>query len=171
MHSITLIPGDGIGPSIMEAAVKVIEATGVDIQWDERYAGLAAVEKFDSPIPFETLESIRKTRVAFKGPLTTPVGGGFRSVNVALRQEFELYANVRPAVSFEGLQTRFKDVNILMVRENTEGLYSGIEHYIKVDGVAIAGSDDIARRSSPAPAANVRSGMPLSMPGSTRERG
>ncbi|MCB0832369.1 MAG: NAD-dependent isocitrate dehydrogenase [Bacteroidetes bacterium] len=138
MHSITLIPGDGIGPSIMEAAVKVIEATGVDIQWDERYAGLAAVEKFDSPIPFETLESIRKTRVAFKGPLTTPVGGGFRSVNVALRQEFELYANVRPAVSFEGLQTRFKDVNILMVRENTEGLYSGIEHYIKVDGVAIA---------------------------------
>jgi isocitrate dehydrogenase (NAD+) len=138
MHKITLIPGDGIGPSIMDEAVKVLEAGGVKFQWDTRLAGLAAVEKFDTPIPFETLESIRANRVAFKGPLTTPVGGGYRSVNVALRQEFELFANVRPAISFEGVASRYNNVNILMVRENTEGLYSGIEHSIKVDGQIIA---------------------------------
>ncbi len=138
MHAVTLIPGDGIGPSIMEVAVRVLEASGVRFDWDLRYAGLTAVEKFDTPIPFETLESIRKTRVAFKGPLTTPVGGGYRSVNVALRQEFELYANVRPAVSFEGVPSRYQNVNILMVRENTEGLYSGIEHVIRDEGKIIA---------------------------------
>ncbi|HNH30518.1 MAG TPA: isocitrate/isopropylmalate family dehydrogenase, partial [bacterium] len=138
MYHVTLIPGDGIGPSIMEAAVEVVEATGVKFNWDTRLAGMAAVEKFDSPIPFETLDSIRKNRVAFKGPLTTPVGGGYRSVNVAMRQEFELYANVRPAVSFEGIETRYQNVNILMVRENTEGLYAGVEHSIKVDGKVIA---------------------------------
>ncbi len=138
MHQITLIPGDGIGPSIMEVAVHVLEASGVRFEWDTRYAGMAAVEKFDTPIPFETLESIRRTRVAFKGPLTTPVGGGYRSVNVALRQEFELYANVRPAVSFEGIASRYQNVNILMVRENTEGLYSGVEHVIKDEGKVIA---------------------------------
>jgi len=138
MYNVTLIPGDGIGPSIMEAAVNVLEATGVKLSWETKLAGMAAVEKFDSPIPFETLESIRKNRVAFKGPLTTPVGGGYRSVNVALRQEFSLYANVRPAISFEGIESRYKNVNILMVRENTEGLYSGIEHFIKVDGVNVA---------------------------------
>lgn len=138
MHAVTLIPGDGIGPSIMDVAVRVLEASGVTFDWDTRYAGMAAVEKFDSPIPFETLESIRKTRVAFKGPLTTPVGGGYRSVNVALRQEFELYANVRPAVSFAGVASRYSNVNILMVRENTEGLYSGVEHVIKDEGKIIA---------------------------------
>lgn len=138
MYHVTLIPGDGIGPSIMDAAVEVVEATGVKFNWDTRLAGMAAVEKFDSPIPFETLDSIRKNRVAFKGPLTTPVGGGYRSVNVAMRQEFELYANVRPAVSFEGIETRYQNVNILMVRENTEGLYAGVEHSIKVDGKVIA---------------------------------
>lgn len=138
MYNVTLIPGDGIGPSIMEAAVKVLEATGVKFTWDERLAGMSAVEKFDTPIPFETLESIRHSRLAFKGPLTTPVGGGYRSVNVAMRQEFELYANVRPATSFEGLDTRYKNVNIMIVRENTEGLYSGIEHFIKADGINIA---------------------------------
>ena len=138
MYNVTLIPGDGIGPSIMEAAVKVLEATGVKFSWDERLAGMAAVEKFDTPIPFETLESIRHTRLAFKGPLTTPVGGGYRSVNVAMRQEFELYANVRPASSFEGLNSRYKNVNLMLIRENTEGLYSGIEHFIRADGINIA---------------------------------
>lgn len=138
MYPVTLIPGDGIGPSIMEAAVKVLDATGVKFIWEERLAGMAAVEKFDTPIPFETLESIRKSRLAFKGPLTTPVGGGYRSVNVALRQEFELYANVRPATSFEGLDSRYKNVNLMLIRENTEGLYSGIEHFIRADGINIA---------------------------------
>jgi isocitrate dehydrogenase (NAD+) len=138
MHKVTLIPGDGIGPSIMDAAVRVLEAAGVKFQWDERLAGMAAVEKFNTPIPFETLESIRERRIAFKGPLTTPVGGGFRSVNVALRQEFELYANVRPAMSFEGLETPLRNVNMVIVRENTEGLYSGIEHYIRAEGRNIA---------------------------------
>lgn len=138
MHKVTLIPGDGIGPSIMEAAVHVLEATGVKFHWDERLAGMAAVEKFDTPIPFETLESIRERRLAFKGPLTTPVGGGFRSVNVALRQEFELYANIRPALSFEGVASVYHDVDMVIIRENTEGLYSGVEHYIRADGRNIA---------------------------------
>lgn len=138
MHKVTLIPGDGIGPSIMEAAVHVLEATGVKFQWDERLAGMAAVEKFDTPIPFETIESIRERRLAFKGPLTTPVGGGFRSVNVALRQEFELYANIRPALSFEGVSSVYHDVDMVIIRENTEGLYSGVEHYIRADGKNIA---------------------------------
>ncbi len=138
MYNVTLIPGDGIGPSIMEVAVQVLEATGVKFNWDTQLAGMAAVEKFDSPIPFATLESIRKNRLAFKGPLTTPVGGGYRSVNVAMRQEFELFANVRPAVSYEGVASRYDNVNILMIRENTEGLYAGIEHSIKADGKIIA---------------------------------
>lgn len=138
MHNITLIPGDGIGPSIVEAAVNVIEATGVKIVWDRQIAGMAAVEKHGNPLPDATLESIRKNRLCFKGPLTTPVGGGYRSVNVTLRQEFNLYANVRPALSFEGTNTPFKNVNLVTVRENTEGLYAGIEHFIKVDGESIA---------------------------------
>ncbi|MBX7152924.1 isocitrate/isopropylmalate dehydrogenase family protein [bacterium] len=138
MYRVTLIPGDGIGPSIMEAAVGVVEATGIQFEWDTRLAGMAAVEKFDTPIPFETIESIRERKLAFKGPLTTPVGGGFRSVNVALRQEFELFANVRPAISYEGLNNRYNNVNIVTVRENTEGLYSGVEHFIKGDGKVIA---------------------------------
>ncbi len=138
MHKVTLIPGDGIGPAITEAAVKVLDASGVKIDWDHQLAGMAAVEKFHTPIPEETLESLRQNRVALKGPLTTPVGGGYRSVNVALRQEFNLYANVRPAISFEGTNALHKDVNIVMIRENTEGLYSGIEHFITADGVNIA---------------------------------
>ncbi|NUO81705.1 NAD-dependent isocitrate dehydrogenase [candidate division KSB1 bacterium] len=138
MHKITLIPGDGIGPSIMEAAVKVIAASGAEIAWDPQLGGMAAVEACGNPLPQETLASIRNTRIALKGPLTTPVGGGFRSVNVALRQEFELYANVRPTVSFEGLPALHGGVNLVMIRENTEGLYSGVEHFIKADGVNIA---------------------------------
>lgn len=138
MHQITLIPGDGIGPSIIEAAIQVIEATGVKISWDRQLAGMAAVDVHNDPLPEATLESIRKNRIAFKGPLTTPVGGGYRSVNVTLRQAFNLYANVRPAISFEGTDTTFNTVNIVTVRENTEGLYAGIEHFIKVDQEKIA---------------------------------
>ncbi len=138
MYKITLIPGDGIGPSIVAAAIKVIEATGVKIEWDRQLAGMAAVEKHGNPLPDATIESIRQNRICFKGPLTTPVGGGYRSVNVTLRQAFNLYANVRPAISFEGTDTPFKNVNLVTVRENTEGLYAGIEHFIKVDEEKIA---------------------------------
>ncbi len=132
-HNVTLIPGDGIGPSIMEAAVKVLEAAGVSFDWDVRQAGTAAVEASGDPLPPETLESIRNTKIAFKGPLTTPVGGGYRSVNVTLRQEFALFANIRPAVSFEGVDTPFDNVDIVTIRENTEGLYTGIGHFIRIE--------------------------------------
>jgi isocitrate dehydrogenase (NAD+) len=138
MRTITLIPGDGIGPSIVEAAVKVIEATGVKITWDKQIAGMAAVEAAGNPLPEATIASIRANRICFKGPLTTPVGGGYRSVNVTLRQTFNLYANVRPAISFEGTDTLFRNVNLVTIRENTEGLYAGIEHFIKVDEEKIA---------------------------------
>jgi len=131
MHNVTLIKGDGIGPSIMDEAVKVIDASGVKIHWEEAYAGMAAFEKFGTPLPDETMASIDKTRLAFKGPLTTGVGGnGFRSINVALRQKYDLYANVRPAKSWPGVKTRYEDVDIVIVRENTEGLYAGLEHYL-----------------------------------------
>ncbi|NOT85300.1 MAG: isocitrate/isopropylmalate dehydrogenase family protein [Methylococcaceae bacterium] len=131
MHTVTLIKGDGIGPAIMNEAVKVIEASGVKIIWDEVEAGMAAFEKFGTPLPDETLASFDKTRLAFKGPLTTGVGGsGFRSINVALRQKYDLYANVRPAKSWAGVKTRYDDVDIVIVRENTEGLYAGLEHYL-----------------------------------------
>jgi len=138
MHHVTLIPGDGIGPAIVAAAVRVIEATGVKIEWDQQLAGMAAVERHANPLPEETLESIRRNRVCFKGPLTTPIGGGYRSVNVTLRQTFNLYANVRPAISFEGTASPFANVNLVMIRENTEGLYAGIEHFIKFDEEKIA---------------------------------
>lgn len=130
MHNVTLIKGDGIGPSIMEVAVKIINASGAKINWEEADAGMAAVEKHGTPIPDATLASIEKNRIAFKGPLTTPVGKGFRSINVALRQEYDLYANVRPAKTWKGAQTRFDNVDIVVVRENTEGLYAGLEHYL-----------------------------------------
>lgn len=130
MHKITLIPGDGIGPSITEATVKVIEATGVQIQWDEQYAGMAGIEKHKDPIPEQTIASISQNKVALKGPLTTQLGKGFRSVNVALRKEFDLYINLRPAKSFEGVPSRYSKVDIVMFRENIEEFYSGIEHYI-----------------------------------------
>jgi isocitrate dehydrogenase (NAD+) len=128
---VTLIPGDGIGPAITRATVRILEAAGADVQWDERLAGVAAVETHHTPIPEETLESIRRTGVSLKGPLTTPVGTGFRSINVALRKEFDLYANVRPALT---LMTggRYEDIDLVLIRENTEGLYVGVEHYIGV---------------------------------------
>ncbi|KAF3981025.1 MAG: NAD-dependent isocitrate dehydrogenase [Methylococcales symbiont of Hymedesmia sp. n. MRB-2018] len=130
MHNVTLIKGDGIGPSIMEVAVKIIDATGVKINWEEADAGMAAFDKHGTPIPDVTLKSIDKNRIAFKGPLTTPVGGGFRSINVALRQKYDLYANIRPAKTWKGAQSRFECVDIVVVRENTEGLYLGLEHYL-----------------------------------------
>lgn len=130
MHDVTLIKGDGIGPSIMEQAVKVIDASGAKINWIEAEAGMGAFEKYGTPLPEDTLNSIERTRLAFKGPLTTAVGKGFRSINVELRQKYDLYANVRPAKSWNGVTTRFEDVDIVIVRENTEGLYAGLEHYL-----------------------------------------
>lgn len=130
MHNVTLIPGDGIGPSITEATVRVVEATGVQIHWDEQFAGMAGIDKHKDPIPEQTIASISQNKVALKGPLTTQLGKGFRSVNVALRKEFDLYINLRPAKSFDGVPSRYSNVDIVMFRENIEEFYSGIEHYI-----------------------------------------
>lgn len=130
MHNITLIPGDGIGPSIVESAVRVIEATGVSINWDTQFAGLVGIEKFKDPLPEPTLESIRKNKMALKGPLTTQLGKGFRSINVALRKEFDLYINLRPAKSYKGVSSRYSNVDLVVFRENIEEFYSGIEHYV-----------------------------------------
>jgi len=127
---VTLIEGDGIGPEVVRAAVRAIEATGTSIEWDPRPAGAGAVVTHGAPLPSETLEAIRQTRLCLKGPLATPIGGGYASVNVALRREFDLYANVRPARLFAGLPGRYDKVDLVVVRENTQGEYSGIEHYI-----------------------------------------
>ncbi|MDQ3521743.1 MAG: isocitrate/isopropylmalate family dehydrogenase [Gemmatimonadota bacterium] len=130
-QTVTLIPGDGIGPAITEATVRVLEATGADLAWERQQAGVIALETLHSPLPPETLDSIRRHRVALKGPLTTPVGVGFRSINVALRKEFDLYANVRPARTIVP-GGRYEEVDIVLIRENTEGLYSGVEHYVGI---------------------------------------
>ena len=140
---VTLIPGDGIGPSITAATQRILKAAGADITWDEQVAGMAGVAKHGDPIPDATLESIKKTRLALKGPLETPVGEGYRSINVALRKTFDLYANVRPAHTIIE-NGRFRDVDIVLVRENTEGLYSGIEHYIRVGDDPRAAAESIA---------------------------
>jgi isocitrate dehydrogenase (NAD+) len=140
---VTLIPGDGIGPSIAAATVRILEAAGADIEWDTQVAGMAGVAKFGDPIPDATLDSIKRTRVALKGPLETPVGEGFRSINVALRKTFDLYANVRPAYSIVP-GGRYKDLDIVMIRENTEGLYVGIEHYIKIGDDPRAAAESVA---------------------------
>ena len=129
-YTITAIPGDGIGPDIINAAIRVVDATGVSISWERAEAGLEAIKRFGDPIPEATLDSISKNKVAIKGPLTTPVGKGFRSINVALRKEFDLYFNLRPAKSFEGITSLYSNIDMILVRENTEGLYSGLEHYI-----------------------------------------
>jgi isocitrate dehydrogenase (NAD+) len=128
--TVTLLRGDGIGPEVVDAAVRSIEATGASITWEPMDAGACAIPIHGAPLPEVTLASIRTNRVCLKGPLATPIGGGYRSVNVALRQEFDLYANVRPARSFAGLRTRYENVDLLVVRENTQGEYSGIEHFI-----------------------------------------
>ena len=130
MRTITLIPGDGIGPDIATAARNIIDATGVKLEWELQEAGLAAIEKYKDPLPQHVIESISKNKIALKGPLTTPIGTGFRSINVALRKEFDLYINLRPAKSVEGVKTQFTNVDLVVVRENTEEFYAGIEHYI-----------------------------------------
>ncbi len=132
-HRVTLIPGDGIGPELAEATRRVLDASGVAFDWEVVDAGEAVMAEHGTPLPESVLESIRRNRVAIKGPITTPVGEGFRSVNVTLRQALGLYANVRPARSIEGLKTRYDDVDLVIVRENTEDLYGGIEHRVGRD--------------------------------------
>jgi isocitrate dehydrogenase (NAD+) len=146
-RSVTLIPGDGIGPEITEETVKVLEATGLTFDWDEELAGMAAVDATGTPLPDATVESIRKNGLALKGPLTTPVGTGFRSVNVGLRKEFALYANVRPARSIVP-GGRYENIDIVLVRENLEGLYVGVEHFVPIgdDPRAVANSMAIVTR-------------------------
>jgi isocitrate dehydrogenase (NAD+) len=140
---VTLIPGDGIGPSITAATVRILEASGAELEWDHQVAGMAAVAKYGDPIPDATLDSIKRTRLALKGPLETPVGEGFRSINVALRKTFDLYANVRPAYSIIP-GGRYENLDIVLIRENTEGLYVGIEHYIKIGDDPRAAAESIA---------------------------
>ena len=147
-HNVTLIPGDGIGPEITEETVKVLEATGLSFNWDEELAGMAAVDATGTPLPDATVESIRKNGLALKGPLTTPVGTGFRSVNVGLRKEFALYANVRPARTIVP-GGRYDGIDIVLVRENLEGLYVGVEHFVPIgdDPRAVANSMAIVTRA------------------------
>jgi len=126
-HTITLIPGDGIGPEITDATVKVIEATGVDIEWDIVQAGAEVYEKEGNVLPQKVIDSLKKNKVGIKGPITTPVGTGFRSVNVAMRKLFNLYACVRPCKSYKGVKSKYSDIDLVIIRENTEDLYAGIE--------------------------------------------
>jgi isocitrate dehydrogenase (NAD+) len=150
-HRVTLIPGDGIGPELAEATRRVLEATGIAFEWETVDAGEAVIAEYGTPLPDHVLESIRRNRVALKGPITTPVGAGFRSVNVTLRQVLGLYANLRPARSIKGLKTRYDDVDLVIVRENTEDLYAGIEHMVGPDAaesikiITRAASERIAR--------------------------
>ena len=134
MRTVTLFPGDGIGPEITEATKRVIAASGVAIQWEEKLAGQRATEVFGTPLPDDVIESIRRNQVALKGPLTTEIGGkGFRSVNVALRRELDLYANLRPCKTYAGVKTRYENIDLVVVRENTEDLYMGVEHMVGND--------------------------------------
>jgi isocitrate dehydrogenase (NAD+) len=127
-HRVTLIPGDGTGPELTEATRRVLEATGVAFEWDVCHAGVDVMEEAGTPLPEDTLDSVKRNGVALKGPITTPIGTGFRSVNVALRHELELYACLRPCKSYDGVRSRYEDVDIVVVRENTEDLYAGIEY-------------------------------------------
>ncbi|MCX5707449.1 MAG: isocitrate/isopropylmalate dehydrogenase family protein [Candidatus Omnitrophica bacterium] len=129
-HKITLIPGDGIGPEVAEAARRCIEATGVKIEWDIQLAGTIAQQKTGELLPQATLDSIKKNKLCFKGPITTPIGGGFRSVNVAIRQALDLYVCLRPAKSYPGVKSLYKDIDLVIIRENSEDLYAGIEFEI-----------------------------------------
>jgi isocitrate dehydrogenase (NAD+) len=127
VHHVTLIPGDGVGPEVSEATQRVVEATGVRITWDVQQAGLGVIEQYGQPMPAHVLESIRRNKVAIKGPITTPVGKGIRSVNVALRKELDLYALVRPCKSYPGVRSRYENIDLIIVRENTEDIYAGLE--------------------------------------------
>ena len=133
-HTITLIPGDGIGPEVASAVVRIVEAAGAEITWETKYAGAQALEKFGSTLPEDLLESIRRNKVALKGPITTPVGKGFTSVNVGLRQALDLYANLRPVRALPNVPCRYPELDLVVVRENTEDLYAGLEHVV-VPGV------------------------------------
>ena len=133
-HAITLIPGDGIGPEVTDAVLRILSAAGVDIAWERHDAGVRAVERTGQPLPLELIESIRRNAVALKGPVTTPIGQGFTSVNVGLRKSLDLYANLRPVWNLPGVPARFTDVDMVIVRENTEDLYAGLEHEV-VPGV------------------------------------
>jgi isocitrate dehydrogenase (NAD+) len=150
-YTVTLIPGDGIGPELAEAAKRVLGVTGIGFDWDVQEAGEATIASEGTPLPDRVIESIRSNGVALKGPITTPVGSGFRSVNVGLRQALELYANVRPARTMKGVETRFADVDLVIVRENTEDLYAGVEHRVGPDAaesikiITRAASQRIAR--------------------------
>jgi len=146
-YTITLIPGDGTGPDVTEAMRRVVEATGVSVEWDVQQAGEVAMAEHGTPLPEHVLESVRRNRVGIKGPITTPVGSGFRSVNVAIRKALDLYANLRPAKSFPGVRSAFSDVDLVIVRENTEGLYVGIEHEV-IAGEAAEAIRIITRRGS-----------------------
>jgi len=133
-HKITLIPGDGIGTEVTAAVVRILEATGLKFEWETVLAGADAYEKYKEYIPKELTTSIERTHVALKGPITTPVGGGFASINVKLRKQFDLYANFRPVRNLPHIPTRYPDIDLVIIRENTEGLYSGLEHEV-VPGV------------------------------------
>ncbi len=133
MQTVTLIPGDGIGPEITEAVVKILKEAGAEIEWEIQTAGADVAEKEGSPLPDRVIESIRKNKVALKAPVTTPIGKGFRSVNVALRKSLDLYSNLRPCKNIDGIKTRFENVDLIIVRENTEDLYAGIERQINED--------------------------------------
>src|SRR5574344_874937 len=130
MREITLIPGDGIGPEITKSVTDIIKASGLEIKWDIQTAGTDVIEKEGTPLPQRVLDSIKRTKIALKAPVTTPIGKGFRSVNVKLRKELDLYANLRPCKNLPSVKTRFDNVNIVVVRENTEDLYAGIERQI-----------------------------------------
>src|SRR5580765_3343582 len=129
-HKITLIPGDGIGPEVTQAVVRILEATGVKFEWESFAAGAEAFEKYREYIPRELTESIERTHIGLKGPVTTPIGGGFSSINVELRKRFELFATFRPISNMPHIPTRYPNVDLIIFRENTEGLYSGIEHEV-----------------------------------------
>ena len=150
-YTVTLIPGDGTGPELAAALETVIAATGVPIVWEVHDAGLDVMEEYGTPLPEHVLDSIRRTKVAIKGPITTPVGKGFRSVNVALRKELDLYACLRPSKTMKGVKTRFDDIDLVIVRENTEDLYAGIEHMVTDDAaesikiITRRGTERIAR--------------------------
>jgi isocitrate dehydrogenase (NAD+) len=145
---VTLIRGEGIGPEIIDSAIAVLSAVGAPIEWEERLAGMAALQQFGTPLPPDTIASIRKTKLALKGPLATPIGGGYASVNVALRQEFDLFANVRPAKVMAGVRTPFEGVDLVVIRENTQGLYSGIEFYTDIKKLSAQAVSLVTRAAS-----------------------
>jgi isocitrate dehydrogenase (NAD+) len=133
-HTVTLVPGDGIGPEVSAAVIRILKASGADIEWDRHEAGVHALERYGTTLPHDLLDSVERNKVALKGPLTTPIGSGFTSVNVGLRKALDLFANLRPVINLAGVPARFTNVDLILVRENTEDLYSGLEHEV-VPGV------------------------------------